>query len=134
MKLTVVLAATAALAFASPATAQDAPQSIVSIYHVAPGHQVAFLKWMARQDAISAAAGVPASKLYVHTDGDSWDYVLIGPVLTDAQDEAVGKAARAAGVNPMKGGMQLRQHLASHTDTYPIGPVSAADYLKMIGE
>lgn len=134
MKLMTALAATAALACATPAFAQDPQESIVSIYHVAPGHQVAFLKWMARQDAISQAAGVPASKLYVHTDGDSWDYVAISPVLTEAQDDAVAAAARAAGVNPMKGGMEMRQHVASHTDTYSIGPITAADYLEMVGE
>lgn len=134
MKLNFALAATAALAFATPLAAQDAPESIVSIYHIAPGHQVAFLKWMARQDAISAAAGVPASKLYIHTDGDSWDYVSIAPVLTDTQDAAVGAASEAAGVNGMRSGLELREHVASHTDTFTIGPVSAADYLKMVGE
>ena len=134
MKIMCALAATAALAFATPAAAQDVPEAIVSIYHVAPGHQAAFLKWMARQDAISTAAGVPTGQLYVHTDGDSWDYVIIAPVLTEAQDEAVGNAARAAGVNPMKGGMEMRQHVASHTDTYTIGPITAADYLEMVGE
>ncbi|WP_265569428.1 hypothetical protein [Sphingomicrobium nitratireducens] len=132
MKPITVLAAAAAFAFATPAIAADPPESIVSIYHVAPGHQEAFLQWLARQEAISASAGVPASQLYVHTDGDSWDYVVVAPVLTEAQDEAVAKATTAAGVNGMRGGLELRQHITGHTDTFTIGPVTAQAYLEMV--
>ena len=129
-----VAAAALACAFATPAAAQTPAKSIVSIYHVAPGHQVAFLKWIDQQTRISAAAGIPAGQLYAHTDGDSWDYVIINPVTTDAQDAAFEAAGKKMGINTMRGGMELRSHLTSHTDTFTNGPMTAAEYLAMIGE
>lgn len=129
-------AAAAALtcAFATPAVAQSPGKAIVSIYHVAPGHQVAFLKWIDQQNRISAAAGIAGSQLYAHTDGDSWDYVIISPVTTEAQDDAFDAAGKKMGINTMRGGMELRSHLTSHTDTFVNGPMTAAEYLAMIGE
>jgi membrane-bound lytic murein transglycosylase B len=130
----VAAAAALACAFATPAAAQSPGKAIISIYHVAPGHQVAFVKWMDQQSRISAAAGIPASQLYAHTDGDSWDYVVIAPVTTQAQDAAFEAAGKKMGINTMRGGMELRTHLTSHTDTFTNGPMSTGDYLKMIGE
>jgi hypothetical protein len=46
---------------------------------VAPGKHLDFLKWLAETEAIAKEAGVPASQLYAHTDGDSWDYLNVGP-------------------------------------------------------
>ena len=134
IKLAFAAAAALACAYATPAVAQDAPTSIVSIYHVAPGHQVAFVKWLANQDEMSAAAGVAKSQLYIHTDGDSWDYVVISPATTEAQDAAFDAVARKRGLNPRRGGLELRKHVTSHTDTFTRGPTSAADYLAFIGE
>ena len=85
MKLTLAIAGAIALAVATPAAAQNSPGGIVQIYHVAPGHHVDFLKWLDQQDKIAASAGVPRSQLYAHMDGDSWDYLVIGPVTTPAQ-------------------------------------------------
>jgi membrane-bound lytic murein transglycosylase B len=133
-KLFVAAAAALACAFAAPAAAQSPGKAIVSIYHVAPGHQVAFLKWIDQQNRISAAAGISGSQLYAHTDGDSWDYVIISPVTTDAQDDAFDAAGKKMGINTMRGGMELRSHLTSHTDTFTNGPMTAAEYLAMIGE
>jgi membrane-bound lytic murein transglycosylase B len=126
--------AAAAFAFAAPAAAQPAGQGIIAIYHVAPGHHVDFLKWLDRQDRIAAAAGVPRGQFYAHTDGDSWDYLVINPVTTPAQDAAVEAAAKRMGVNVMRGGLELRKHITSHTDTFVRGPMSAADYLALLGE
>jgi hypothetical protein len=94
MKLGMIFAAAAATAclWSVPAIGQDAPQHIVSLYRAAPGQQVALLKWMARQDQAAQAAGLPASQIYVHTSGDSWDYMVINPVTTKAQDDAVDAA------------------------------------------
>ena len=130
----IAFAAAAALAWTVPALAQSGPQSVVSIYHVAPGHHVAFLKWLDRQDKISAAAGIAPSQLYAHMDGDSWDYVVIGPMTTEAQDAAFEAAAKKMGVNPMRGGIEMRTHISSHTDTMAAGPMTAAQYLARVGE
>ena len=136
MRHLLALAATAAFACALPsaAVAQATPSAIVSIYHIASGQQVNFLKWLARQEQISAAAGIPKGQLYIHTDGDSWDYVVIAPQTTAAQDEAVDAASRKMGLNPRRGGLELRQYVATHTDTMASGPTSASAYLAWIGE
>lgn len=127
-------AAALACAFAAPAVAQEAPSSLVAIYHVAPGQHVGFLKWLAHQDEMAAAAGVAKSQLHVHMDGDSWDYVVISPATTEAQDDAVDAVARKMGMNPRRGGLDLRKYVTRHTDTYTRGPTTAGDYLAFIGE
>lgn len=136
MRIKMLFAATAALAFAfaAPASAAEPGVAIVSIYHVAPGQQVAFLKWMDQQDRISAAAGVAKGQLYVHMDGDSWDYLVVNPETTEAEDAAVDAAGKKMGVNMARGGLELRKYLTSHTDTFARGPMTAADYLAMLGE
>jgi hypothetical protein len=133
-KMYVAAAAALACVYTTPAVSQDAPTSVVSIYHVAPGQQVGFLKWLAHQDEMAAAAGVARGQLYVHTDGDSWDYVVVSPATTEAQDDAIDAIARKMGINPRRGGLDLRKYLTSHTDTFTRGPTTAGDYLAFIGE
>ena len=124
-------------AMASPLAAQNAEptRSIVSIYRAAPGHQLALLKWFAQQDEVAKAASVPASKLYVHQDGASWDFVWIQPDTTKAQDDALDAAAKKMNIlaGPMVA-IELRQHIAEHTDTFAAGPIAAADWLKYLGQ
>lgn len=135
MKLKLAFAAAAALTFATPSLAQDGPQFIVSLYRAAPGQQVALLKWMARQDQAAQAAGLPASQIYVHTSGDSWDYMVINPVTTKAQDDAVEAAARKMGIsNGPRASIEFRTMIASHTDTTSNGPMTAAQILARLGE
>jgi len=55
-------------------------------------------------------------------------------VTTPAQDAALDAAGKRVGVNMMRGGIELRKHITSHTDTFVRGPMSAADYLAMLGE
>jgi phosphopantothenate synthetase len=120
---------------ATPAIGQDAPQHIVSLYRAAPGQQVALLKWMAAQDRASAAAGVAASQIYVHTSGDSWDYLVINPVTTDAQDDAIDAAAKKMGIaSGPRASIEFRTMIATHTDTTANGPQTAAQILAALGE
>jgi hypothetical protein len=131
-------AAMGALAAGSIAYAQAPaaePRAIVSLYHAAPGHQAELLKWFAEQDRIATAAGIAPMQLYVHTDGDSWDYMGINPVTTDAQDAAMDAAAKKMGLRSGPGvSLDLRKHISSHTDTFTIGPVSAAQALAAYGQ
>ena len=127
-------AAALAMAFAAPASAQPNDKAIVSIYHCAPGQQGDFLKWLDQQDRISAAAGIAKGQLYAHTDGDSWDYVVIYPANTAAQDDAFDAAGKKMGINTTRGGLELRKYLSSHTDTFVRGPMTAAEYLAFVGE
>ena len=135
MKLKLMLAAVAACALAVPAMGQEAPQYIVSLYRAAPGQQVALLKWMAQQDRASVEAGVPASQIYVHTSGDSWDYLVINPVTTKAQDDAIDAAAKRLGITSgPRASIEFRTMIASHTDTTTRGPQTAAQILASLGE
>jgi len=116
-------------AWSLPASAQD-QSSIISTYRIAPGHHVAFLQWMADQEAASRDAGVPVGQWYVHQNGDSWDFLVISPDLTDEQDAAADAAAAARGLKVgLPAGIELRQHVAEHHDTYAAGPRTASELL-----
>ena len=121
------------LLFAFAANAQSAMANkepgkvVVSIYHVAPGKHVEFLKWMAAREAVSNEAGIAATQWYVHTDGDSWDYIAISPQTTNAQDDKVDEIAKSKGMTTgFKSGLEFRTMINSHTDTYARGPTTAA--------
>ena len=134
-KMLTAAAAALTCAFATPAAAQQTGRAIVSIYHAAPGHQVELLKWLAAQDRVTTAAGVGRAQLYVHTDGDSWDYLMIAPVTTPEQDAAIEAAGKKLGIEAgVRASIDLRKHIASHTDTFVRGPMSAAEILAALGE
>jgi hypothetical protein len=87
------------------------------------GQQVALLKWMARQDK-AAQAGTARGRS-MSTSGDSWDYLVINPVTTKAQDDAVDAAVRKMGIIGTARRHRIRT-IASHTDTTSSGPQTAA--------
>jgi phosphopantothenate synthetase len=90
---------------------------------------------MAAQDRASVAAGLAASQIYVHTSGDSWDYMVINPVTTKAQDDAVDAAAKKLGLTSgPRASIEFRTMIASHTDTTTNGPMTAAQILARLGE
>jgi hypothetical protein len=128
-RITLLLLATC---LSLPALAQDPPPtSVVSIYHIAPGKHVDFLKWMAAREAVDAEAGVQATQWYVHVTGDSWDFVSIAPDMDDATADKVDEMARARGlkVGP-PASIELRTLIGSHTDTITRGRMSAARLLQ----
>ena len=117
----------------APSVAADAGTVIVSIYYVAPGKQVDFLRWAAEQDGFAKEAGVAASQWYAHQDGDAWDYIGISPATTPEQDKKVDEVAKKHGKKTgMAAGLVMRQYISSHTDTFAYGPVSAPDLLKHV--
>lgn len=142
-KLVVATAWSAAILLPSAAFAQlpstaftqpDVPRAIVSLYHAAPGHQEALMRWLADQDRVAAAAGVAPGQVYIHTDGDSWDFMVILPVTTDAQDNAMDAAAKKMGIaNGPRASLEFRKHIQTHTDTFVRGPTTAAQYLTGLG-
>jgi hypothetical protein len=100
----------------------------ISIYHVAPGKHLDFLKWMAVQDELAKEAGLPTVQLFAHIDGDSWDYLGVWPVTTPEQDKKLDEIAVKKGLKiGVPAGLEFRQLLSSHTDTFAAGPMSAAD-------
>jgi len=131
----VFLAVSAARAqMARPETKE--PQHVrVAIYRVAPGKHLEFLKWLAESDAIDKEAGVAVPQIYVHTNGDSWDYLQINPDVSKEQqariDEVTRKHGRKTG---FAAGLEFRTFVASHTDTMADGPLTAADLVVMAGK
>jgi hypothetical protein len=118
---------------AGSAAAADPGTVIVSIYYVATGKQVDFLKWAAEQESLAKEAGIPASQWYAHQDGDAWDYIGIGPATTPEQDKKLDEVSKKHGKRTgMAAGIVLRQYISRHTDTYAYGPVGAADLLKHV--
>src|SRR5205823_1640193 len=81
----VFLPTTSARSQGAPAAMAPLPSVIISLYHVAPGKHLEFLKWLAANEVVDHEAGLPASQLYYHTNGDTWDYLLIAPDLTKEQ-------------------------------------------------
>jgi hypothetical protein len=111
---------------------KEPSRALITIYRVATGKHLEFLKWLAEQEAIAREAGVPAGQFYAHTDGDSWDYLNVGPALTDAQQAKVDETARKRGRKTgFSAGLEFRTLVSSHTDTFVIGPVSPADLVSM---
>ncbi|MGH9366786.1 MAG: hypothetical protein ACRD3M_03820 [Thermoanaerobaculia bacterium] len=124
----VFFAAPAARAQMAKQEMKTPPRARVSLYRITAGKQLEFLKWMAENDAIDKEAGVPAAQLYSHTDGDSWDYLGIVPDLSTEQQAKVDEVAKKHGRKTgFAGGLEFRTFVAWHTDTFAIGPVTAAD-------
>ena len=104
----------------------------VSIYHIAPGQHVNFLKWHAAREAIHESLGLPPASWYAHIDGDSWDYIVIDPKLTEAQEAQVERESQNRGLTTgFAAGIELRHFMLSHTDTIAMGPISVSELAKL---
>ncbi len=120
-----------------PAMTQTSPQAqseqaIVSLYHVAPGQHINFLEWQAAREAVNQSLGFPATSWYAHLDGDSWDYVIVAPRLTEQQEMQADVEARNRGLTSgFAAGIELRHFILSHTDTIVVGPVSATELVTL---
>jgi len=127
-----LIAVCALAVLAAPRWSQDnkkgGGRARITIYRIAPGKHLEFLKWLAIQDEVAKEAGVPGVELYAHLDGDSWDYVGIGPVTTPEQDKKLDEImARKGFKTGFPAALEFRQFLAWHTDTFAVGPTSAAE-------
>jgi len=129
-------AAAALLATVSMTPALADPEKMIEIYHIAPGKQVQFLKLIALYDQANLEAGLPARELYVHSDGASWDFLLIQdedvePAKAKVRNEALKKLGAPTGA---KFWIAIRETIAEHTDTIATGPTTAGDWLKKLGD
>jgi hypothetical protein len=112
-------------------SAAEVPKRVVEIYRIAPGQLTAFLEAIAKYDEANRIAGLPPRQLYVHSDGASWDFMLIQPAETPHDKEAALKAAWEKLGLPTGADffLSFRQFIAEHEDTFVNGPTTAADYL-----
>ncbi len=131
VKLVLVLVTVAMTTFAVAETAaptKDPPHSLISIYRIAPGKQADFLKWMATREAVGKEIGIAATQWYAHVDGDSWDYVAVGPDNNAEQDKKLEAALKKHGLTTgFKQNLEVRQFISSHTDTFAVGPVTVSE-------
>ena len=131
----IVLLAVAACLVPLLVAQEEAPapgQVIVSLYHIAPGQHREFIQWMGRLDMMSQEVGIPATQVYVHAEGDSWDYLLIHAVPTPEQEEKLETLAKERGLHSgVEQHFQVRKYILSHTDTYVYGPMSLAEFDKI---
>ena len=135
-RLVVLLAVlAAAVAFAAQAQMSQPPEVIVSLHRAAPGKQLDMLKWLAENDAIAREAGVAASQVYAHTNGDSWDYMVISAIPTAEQEAKIEEINKKRGRKTgFAASLEFRAVVASHTDTHAVGPMSAADLVVAAGK
>jgi len=122
-----VTAMSCAVAQNAPSTKKP-PHAMVSLYRIAAGKQLDFLKWMAAREAIDKEVGIAATQWYAHVDGDSWDYMGLGPVTSTDQDDKLEAALKKHGLaTGFKQSLEVRQYFAAHTDTLTVGPMSASE-------
>ena len=119
----------------TPDNKKEAGRVRITIYRIAPGRQLDFLKWMAAQDDAAKEAGVATVQMYAHLDGDSWDYLGIGPVTTPEHEKKLDEVAAKKGLKTgFPAALEFRQFVAWHTDTYAVGPTTAAELVAQAGK
>ena len=121
------------LALIAPRWSQEKPgpgRARITIYRIALGKQLDFLKWMAAQDEVAKEAGIASVQLYTHINGDDWDFIGIAPVTTPEQDKILDEIATKKGLKTgLPASLEFRDLVASHTDTFAAGPMPAADLI-----
>ena len=126
-----------ALAGVAPAVKDDGkpwPEAQFEIFKMAPGRQESFIRKLAQWDLVCAAGGQPPTQMFIHEDGADWDVLLFKPFpkvpITPAQQAAMD--AKAEELHLKTGPaffLEIRQNIASHTETKTYGPLSAAQWL-----
>lgn len=129
--LAMLFVATPAIAQTAPAPTKNFPKSLVEIYRIAPGQHEAFLLFISKADEVNHQAGLPPRQLYVHSDGEGWDFMLIQPAETPkdkstALDAAWDKSGLPSGADFF---FEIRKYVAEHSDTFAKGPTTAAEFL-----
>ena len=133
-----LLATPAALQAQAPAPAPTpAPRDmLVEIYRIAPGQHEAFMRFIALFDEANRRAGLPPRQLYVHQDGDGWDFMLIQPAdVPEDKKQALADAYKSLGTpSGANFFVTIRKYIAEHSDNFVYGPTNAADWLKGLDE
>lgn len=132
--LAVTLAPASASAQSAPTETKAWPEAQFEVFRMAPGRQEAFIRKLAEWDQVSAAGGQPATQMFVHEDGEDWDVLLFKPFpktpITAAQQAAMDKKADELHLKTGQAFfLEMRENVATHTETRATGPVTAAEWL-----
>lgn len=124
-------AAAAAQTPAPPTPPEPVGRKLVEIYRVAPGKHEEFLRAIARLDEANRRAGLRPRQLFVHSDGASWDFLLIQDAeYPEGKGAEVGKAYREMGLpTGPRFFTEFRALLLEHTDTFASGPTTAGAWI-----
>lgn len=125
------LSAPAAAPALAAAPAAEPGKVLIEIYRIAPGKHKDFLKLIDQYDEANRLAGLPPRQLFVHQDGAEWDFILIQPAETPkGKAEALSEASKRVGLpSGADGFFEIRRFIASHSDTFALGPTTAKDFL-----
>jgi hypothetical protein len=129
----IILVLALALGCALPAHAAEQTTRIVTLYRIAPGQHVAFMKWLSVKEQAEREAGIPNSQIFVHETGAGWDFLMIdsGTEASPAQLAAYEKATQRLGVlGGVKAWVEIRKFMADHEDMVVSGPTTATEWLK----
>ncbi len=131
-----VAAQEAAPALPKPAFSDDEPwpEAWFETFRLAPGQHEAFIRLVAQYDEVSAAAGLPPTRLYFHENGDDWDVLILKVVgeneITPEMEAIMAAKTKELGLPSGPAYfIESRKHFSTHVDTKATGPISAAQWL-----
>lgn len=124
---------------AAPAHPEEWPEAWFEIFKLAPGKQEAFIRRIDQTDQVRAAAGLPPTQLFFHSNGAEFDVILFKPVSasppTPEQEAKMAAKSKELGIPSGPAYfVDIREFIASHTDSKTIGPVSAAQWLTRLDD
>ena len=135
--VTILFCALISIGFSASSLTDDKGEAhTIATYRAVPGKQIELLKWFAKEDAVSKEAGLPiAKKIYIHSEGESWDFLLISDPRSEEQIKKWRTAAKKLGFPiGLKGAMEMRALFAEHSETIVSGPFYADEILEKLGE
>lgn len=109
------------------ATAQDAPERVVTVMHAAPGKYLDLVKFLVEVDTIRAEAKLEPRQIYRHHNGANWDFLIVEPPVVADEDDRMEAATKKLGIKPTPGA--FRNLVMDHEDTVVGGPTTGAAIL-----
>lgn len=146
MKFVALTIAALALSATQPASAQapapatqaeEWPEAWFEIFKLAPGKHEDFIRRIDQTDQVRAAGGLPPTQLFFHENGAEFDVILFKPVspVKPTPEQEAKMAAKRKELGIPSGPayfVDIREFVASHTDSKTVGPVSAGQWLKKL--
>jgi hypothetical protein len=133
---TLLIAAIPASAQTAPPPAADEafPEAWFEVFRLAPGKHEEFVRRIDQSDQVRAAADLPPTQLFFHENGAEFDVILFKPVspVKPTPEQEAKMAAKRKELGIPSGPayfIDIREFIASHTDSKTVGPVSAARWL-----
>ncbi len=113
------------------------PEAWFEIFKLAPGKQEDFIRRLDQTDQVRAAGGLPPVQLFFHENGTEFDVILFKPVskVQPTPEQEAKMAAKRKELGIPSGPayfIDIREFIATHSDSKTVGPVSAGQWLKRL--